>query len=128
MPSALIFAAATNLGENAGAFVTLLLTVITLSTAAGVGFQRGKIGQLRGELSEERDRRERQGHELIDARAETEQLRTDLDALGRLVTGEAHWVSIGHDLAEHHQESVRRWERMEGILERIASAIEGRQL
>lgn len=113
------------LGNDAGSFATLLLAVITLSTAAGVGFQRGKIGQLRGELAEEHERSDRQAAELRESRAETAKLRTDLDALGRVVTGEAHWVAIGHQLTEHHQESLLRWGHMEEALERIAAATEG---
>lgn len=114
------------LSDGAGAFATLLLAVITLSTAAGVGFQRGKIGQLRGELAEEHERSDRQAGELREARAETEQLRTDLNALGRVVVGEAHWVAIGRQITEHHEESLRRWTHMEDAVERIASVLEGR--
>lgn len=114
------------ISNDAGSFATLLLAVITLSTAAGVGFQRGKIGQLRGELAEEHERSDRQAGELKDARSEVEQLRNDLTALSRVVTGEAHWVAIGSQLSEHHQESIVRWTHMEEALERIAAATERR--
>lgn len=105
-------------------FITLLLAVITLSTAAGVGFQRGKIGQLRGELAEERERGEATKRELQDSITEAKRLRTDLDALSRVVTGEAHWTAIGQQLDEHHNAAQGHWHAQDDKLERIASAVE----
>jgi hypothetical protein len=104
--------------------VTLLLAVITLSTAAGVGFQRGKIGQLRGEVNEQTERADRLTVELSESRHETAGLRRDLDALGRVVTGEAHWVAIAGQLETHHEAAAAHWTAQQASLDRLASILE----
>jgi hypothetical protein len=109
-----------------GDFVILLLSVITLATAAGVGFQRGVIGRLRGDVSEAAARADRLAVELAESRTTSAQLRTDLDALSRVVTGEAHWVAIGDKLDEHHSDAQGHWRRNDETLERIARAVERR--
>lgn len=106
-------------------FVLLLLSVITLATAAGVGFQRGKIAKLRGDVTEATDRADRLEKALIDARADLATTQTDLAALGRVVTGEAHWIAIGEQLDHHHKEAMQQWQRERDALERIAVAVEG---
>lgn len=109
-----------------GDFVILLLSVITLATAAGVGFQRGVIGRLRGDVTEAAARADRLAIELAESRSDGKQLRADLDALSRVVTGEAHWVAIGSKLDEHHEDAQTHWRRNDETLERIARAVERR--
>jgi hypothetical protein len=110
--------------DDLSTFATLLLAAITLATAAGVGFQRGKITKLRGELDEADKRSERLSRELDDTKTKLEQCRTDLDALGRVVTAEAHWTAIGHLLDEHHAEAKEHWVRQGDVLGRIAEIVE----
>lgn len=110
--------------DNLGNFVTVLLAVITLSTAAGVGFQRGKIGRLRGELNEAHSKSDRLSGEVGQLRDDNGRLRSDLEALSRVVTGEIHWTAIGHQLDEHHTDSVQHWERHEELLKRMAEIVE----
>lgn len=105
-------------------FVVLLLAVITLGTAAGVGLQRGKISRLRGDVTESEERADRFEKLLLEARTELAQTKTDLAALGRVVTGEAHWVAIGDKLDHHHDEAMIQWKRERDALERIAVAVE----
>lgn len=105
-------------------FILLLLSVITLATAAGVGFQRGKIAKLNSDLAESDARAARLEKALTETRAELATARVDLDALGRVVTGESHWVAIGETLDHHHAEAMVNWERERETLERIALAVE----
>lgn len=105
-------------------FVLLLLSVITLATAAGVGFQRGKIAKLRGDVTEAEERATRLERTLTETRTELALARTDLQALGRVVTGEAHWIAIGDQLETHHTEAMQHWEGEQSTLERIALAVE----
>lgn len=107
-------------------FVLLLLSVITLATAAGVGFQRGKIAKLNSDLTEADARAGRLERDLTATRAELATARTDLDALGRVVTGEAHWVAIGDKLDTHHDEAMTHWSAEQSTLDRIATALEKR--
>lgn len=117
--------------ESAQDFITLLLGVIVLSTAAGVGFQRGKIGQLRGELTEEQNRSEKLGERMETAqqdahkaRAEVRQLRGDLEALGREVRGEDYWRGLGAELHDHNEKAEAHWVAERQVLDRIAAAVE----
>ncbi len=110
-----------------GNFALLLLSVITLGTAAGVGFQRGKIAKLRGDVTEATERAERLEKALAESRAEAATFRTDLAALSRVVTGEAHWIAIGDQLSTHHAAATGHWEQQQDALERIARAVEGRK-
>lgn len=105
-------------------YAGLLLAVITLATAAGVGFQRGKIARLRGELAESDARSARLADELRDTQANLEKTSTELAALTRVVTGEAHWTAIGQTLDEHHSEATDHWRRERGLLERVVQLLE----
>jgi hypothetical protein len=117
--------------------LTIALAVLAIATAAGFGLQRGRIGQqekrietLQGQLAdsdaelERQDRRrERAEKELeaykANANAEVGQLKTDLAALARVVTGEAHWIAIGEKLDIHHDQAEAHWIRAEQIAEEI---------
>lgn len=57
-----------------------------------------------------------------------------IDALGKVVTGEAHLVAIGDLLTEHHAEAKANWVLVTGTLghvdetmERLADALGGRE-
>jgi hypothetical protein len=107
-----------------GTFATLLLAVIALGAAAGVGFQRGKIGRLETDLERETKRGDRAEKRVGDVEAELHQCQSDLAALGRVVTGEAHWTAISHMLEEHHGDATEYWRRHGELLERIAEIVE----
>jgi chromosome segregation ATPase len=107
-----------------GTFATLLLAVIALGAAAGVGFQRGKIGRLEKDLDRATTRADRAETRVEKVEGELHQCRSDLDALGRVVTGEAHWTAIGQMLEEHHGDATDYWRRHGETLERIAEIVE----
>ncbi len=110
--------------DDLGSFGTLLLAAITLATAAGVGFQRGKIAKLRGELDEADKRANRISAELTDTRTALDQCRSDLDALGRVVTGEAHWNAISDQLGDHDKAAREHWRAQLEILSKVAEVVE----
>lgn len=110
--------------ENATEFVTALLAVIALATAGGVGFQRGKIGALRRDLQDEREKTDRLEDDLAAARQEAKELRTDLDALTRVVTGEVHWIAISQQLTDHDGAAREHWTEQRDLLQRIATGVE----
>jgi hypothetical protein len=106
--------------------LTLVLTVVTIATACGLGLQRGRIASLQSQLDDSRKEIADKDRRLSDAeRSGTEQaaemgrLRTDLGALGRVVTGEAHWTAIGHKLDEHHDAAAEHWETNDLLLKEI---------
>jgi chromosome segregation ATPase len=112
-------------------FATLLLAVITLGAAFGIGFQRGKIAKLRGERDEERDRADRADARADRHEAEVKKLeeevhscREELEALGRAVRHEAEWIAVGDLLDRHHAEAKEHWQDQSGVLKQIAEIVE----
>lgn len=101
-----------------------ILAIITLATAAGVGFQRGKIARLKSDAAEADSRAERLANELRDTQQQLHKTTADLDALTRVVTGEAHWTAIGHTLDEHHSEALQHWTRERELLQRVVQLLE----
>jgi hypothetical protein len=101
--------------DDIGKILTLALVVLTLATAAGFGLQRGRISDLNGRLKEADEELVRKDRRLTEAEAKVLKLETDLDALARVVTGEAHWTAIGEKLDLHHQEAETHWSRAERI-------------
>lgn len=118
--------------DSLGNGITALIAVLALAGALGAGWQRGKIGQLRGEVADSDRKAQKIADELrdtmqdlADSRTEVRQLRRDLDAVVATVTGEAHWVAIAGQLDDHHHDSVKHWKHQTEQLERIAKATEG---
>lgn len=101
-----------------------ILAIITLATAAGVGFQRGKIAQLRGELTEADARADRLASELSDTQTKLASTNTQLEALAKVVTGEAHWTAISHTLDEHHLKAEQHWTNEQQLLQRVVQLLE----
>lgn len=99
--------------------LTIALGVLTIATAAGLGLQRAAVTSLRERLKDSDEELERKGRRLDDADAKILILENDIAALGRVVTGEAHWVSIGDKLDTHHNEAVTHWKNDEQILQEI---------
>lgn len=113
-------------------FLGLLIAVVAIGAAAGVGFQRGKIGKLRGELAEADARANRLASDLgetrtdlTDAQGKIETLSADLDSLGRVVTGEAHWTAISGQLEDHDLAAREHWRQQLALLTIIANSAEG---
>ena len=102
--------------NDLGTFVTLLIGAITLATAAGLGWQRGKILRLKTERDEDRVRADRADTRADKLEEELHQCQSDLSALGRVVTGETHWVAIGELLEHHHGEAKENWVETRGLL------------
>lgn len=94
-------------------------TIVALTTLAGLGLLRGTVIGLREQLNDERaltkSLRERRDEDT----RKIAQLTTDLDALGRVVTGEAHWIAIAHQLDEHHGVAVQHWTVEQQLLTEI---------
>lgn len=106
------------------------MALLTLATAGGFGLQRGRISVLREELKDEREGRASDREtirelrsDLTEARAEIAKLSTDVDAIGRVARGEAHWVGVGEQLDTHHAKSVEHWQKDEEINAQILEVL-----
>lgn len=97
--------------------------ILALATTAGMGLQWGALKALR-------DVRDDQSKEITllksqreEDKAEISQLKSDLSALSRVVTGEIHWKALGETLDSHHSEAQKHWEIQEGLLTQLVDTI-----
>lgn len=122
--------------DDLGKLLTIGLAILALATAAGFGWQKGRIGNLQGRLDDSDKELERETRRREDAQTELEtykttanaeiaQLKTDLAALTRVVTGEAHWVAIGAQLDTHHREAQQQWRAELDLLGEIRDRLPG---
>lgn len=109
-----------------GQILTIALAILAIATAAGFGLQRGRISSLREQLDDSRKEVVDLDRRLGVEKSRGDQLATDLAALGRIVTGEAHWVAIGEKLDIHHAEAETHWTRDEKLLAEIRDEIRKR--
>ena len=96
--------------------ITIALGIITLATAAGLGLQRSTVTSLRERLKDNDDELTRVKGRLTERDAELKVVKTDLAALARVVTGEAHWVALADKLDAHHDEASGHWLKDEQLL------------
>lgn len=114
--------------EDLGRLLTVALAIITLATAAGLGLQRAAVTSLRERLKDSDEELARVNRRHDDAIAELEVVKSDLEGLSRVVTGEAHWIAIGDQLEHHHSEAVGHWSRDETILQEIRDRLPEKDL
>lgn len=103
-------------------FTTLFeigLTVSTVGTLAGLGLLRGTVTNLREQLRDAREHESSMRAERAEDKAAITRLQTDLLALGRVVTGEAHWTAIGAQLEVHHASAQEHWRAEHQLLEDV---------
>lgn len=111
------------MGGDVGGILSTALAVLSLGSLAFLGLLRGNltslretVNDLRGEVSDkERQLAERDTRlKAVEDRATG--LQSDLDSLGRVVTGEIHWKAIATVLDQHHQEARDHWRVEEELL------------
>lgn len=90
-----------------GSLLQTAISVLAIAALAGVGFQRGKVNNLRENLKDARDELVDKDRRLTECESESTKHAADLAALSRVVTGEAHWVALGSQLTDHHEESMK---------------------
>lgn len=113
--------------EDFSRLLTIALGLVSLATLIGLSLLRGIVVGLRERLKDADEELTRKGRRLDEAEARVLILENDLAALGRVVTGEAHWVAIGAKLDEHHGEATTHWARDEEILEEIRDRLPPRK-
>lgn len=118
---------------NLGSFLQVASGVLVITSLAGVGLMRARVtnladrvNDLRGEVAD-KDRQLAELHALrVKDKAERVRQGHDIDALRRVVTGEAHWISIGRELDEHHTAAMTHFAAAEELLGRILQAMDVR--
>lgn len=106
-----------------GSLLTTALGVLAIATAAGLGLMRGTVTNLRESLADSRadnaDLRARQAEH----KTKIDQQATQLEALGKVVTGEVHWMAISGLLDEHHDEARAHWRKAETVNAEMLAAL-----
>lgn len=102
------------------------LGIVSIATLAGLGFMRGTVINLREQLADARGETKALKESRDEANRQIATLKTDLAALTRVVTGEAHWVAIGDKLDEHHHAAMGHWESGEKTLAQILAELRGK--
>jgi len=93
-------------------FSGVLQSVLAITTIIGValaGLQRGVVTNLRETNKDLRDRAGDLEKERDEEQAENKKLKSDLEALGRVVSNEVQIAAFGERLDEHHQEAKGYW-------------------
>lgn len=106
-----------------GQLLNTALSIVAIATLAGLGLLRGTVTNLRETLKDAReditdkDRRHEEDEKTIT------RLTGDLDALARIVTGEARLAQLGEMLKEHHELALARLVEIEALLKQIIADI-----
>lgn len=99
------------------------LTVATVGSLAGVGLMKGTLTNLRARLDDYEKEVEEKDRRHAEDRTKLAQTVTDLSALQRIVTGEAHWVKLGQVLDEHHEQAKEHWTKDEDLLGEVLAEL-----
>lgn len=111
--------------DDVGRWISTILGAVAIVTFAALALQRGNRVNLREQLSDsdaENERLERRLNKCeaehlrykAEAEAEIAQLKADLAAMQRVVTGEVHLVAISDRLEDLYRLLVQVWERIKG--------------
>jgi hypothetical protein len=100
--------------DSLGSFLQIASSVLVITACASAAFLQARVSNLRGSLTDlraevgdkDREIAKMQALRTLD-KAELVKQGHDLDALRRVVTGEAHWVAIGQKARGAPQ--PRRW-------------------
>lgn len=103
--------------------LTAVLTITTVIGLAFSGLQVGNAKNLRDANKDLRDARDDLEKERDRLKALSAQQASDLVALGRVITAEAHLTALGDRLDEHHEEAKHYWQADAHISQEILDAL-----
>lgn len=110
--------------------INTALAIFAIASLAGAGIQRGKIKQLREDVADAdrridalKEEREEDKAKISTLTAEVVTLTTDLDALARVVTGEAHLVALQDMLLSHDKLVQEKWKFFTEVLQDISQTL-----
>lgn len=101
--------------------VALGLATVVFGGVAGLMFSTQKV--LREANSDYKARNEQLEAQIREQAVELAQVKADLSALGRVVTGEVHWKALAETLDQHHAEAAEHWQTDERLLAQILNRL-----
>lgn len=112
--------------DSLGSFLQTASAVLVVTSLAGLGLMRATVVNLRESLADLRSEVADKDRQNADLKAETARQGSDLDALKRVVTGEAHWVAIGQKIDAHDAAARSHWSADEELLGLILQTMRAR--
>lgn len=99
-----------NFGDGA---LSTILAILLMVSYGGLFLLYSNQGLLRRANDDLEKRNEYLEAEDNRREAELVQLKADLEAVRRAITGEVHWAALSDTLEAHHREAVDHWKRSE---------------
>lgn len=93
-------------GVAALAIFAIIAAGIAAMRTADIKGLRETNDDLRARLGDLKSERDEAEHERDEEKLKHEATKRDLAAVGRVVTGEAHWVAIEQQLTSNHDEVI----------------------
>lgn len=107
-------------------FSTILqiaLATLSIASLTGVGWTWGRVRGLEQRATSSEAEAVALRARVGDRDQTITTLQADIDALGRVVTGEAHLVALGHQIEEHHEAAEGHWGMVERTLVDMLEAL-----
>lgn len=103
-----------------------VLSVTTIIATAGVGLMFGSLRTLRDTSNDLRARVSDLEKERAEDKAENAELAGENKLLKSMMTGKVEWVALTDQLEHHHKQALVWWEKADGRLVAIQTAVEAR--
>ena len=104
--------------------LNIALAVAAITAVGGVGFLRGTVTNLRGQLQDADREISKLKEKRVEDRALIEQQAADIGALQRLKTGQDSLVRLDALLREHNQKAFEHWQREERMFNHVTKRLD----
>lgn len=109
--------------DQLGSILTAVLTITTIIAGGLAGTQLAVVKNLRESNQDLRNARDDLEKERDKLKVLSGQQASDLAALGRVITGEAHLTALGDQLDQHHAEAKDYWKQDAATSSEMLSAL-----
>lgn len=104
--------------------LNIALAVAAITAVGGVGFLRGTVTNLRGQLQDADREISKLKEKQVEDRALIEQQASDIGALQRLKTGQEHLVRLDALMREHNEKAFEHWKREERMFTHVTERLD----
>lgn len=113
--------------SDLGNLLSAALAAFSIASLAGLGWVSGNVKRIRQDNADLEERDKRRKAELDEVKLDRDRLKTDLEALARVVQGEVHWTAISDQLNHHNDEAKTHWEAEHALLREIRDELATRR-
>lgn len=115
-----------------GSIVGVIFPLLTILAVGGCALLYGVTTTLRQSNGDLRDRvkdleaeNETKDHKITALEEQVSAHQGELAALSKVITGEVHLVAITDLLTQHHDEAIKQWASVNGVLLRVDTTMAG---